>query len=111
MASAFNQVKIRIMVGLYEESKRIECSQVCSTFPHFMDMVHVFGKELAQVTELAEEYGVSGQLTIIEEDERYLRSHNLVKFSAGDYLNDVQELFATYFPNASSAQPAAPLWI
>ncbi|EGX92172.1 hypothetical protein CCM_06333 [Cordyceps militaris CM01] len=49
--------------------------------------MHPFGQELAQVSELAEEYGAGDKLAPIdEEEELYLSSRGLAKFNADDYL-------------------------
>lgn len=69
-----------------------------------------FGQELAQVTELAEEFGAKGRLELIHEDEQYLRNRGLIQMTADDYLNEVHELMATFWPQAH-AQPEAPMWI
>jgi hypothetical protein len=87
------------------------------------EIAHPFGAELAQVTELAEEYSnAKNALYVIDEDEQYLQSHGLMKLSVDDYMNDVQELFSLFFqqppkrmPKLSQQQPVAvpagPMWI
>ncbi|KAM0743135.1 hypothetical protein ACQRIT_003312 [Beauveria bassiana] len=71
---------------------------------------HPFGQELAQVSELAEEYGVGNKLKPIdEEEEMYLSSRCLSKFSANDYLGIVHGLSSSFFPEHTAAP--APLWI
>ncbi|KAL6869812.1 hypothetical protein ACO1O0_001143 [Amphichorda felina] len=70
-----------------------------------------FGAELAQVTELAEEFSNKGRLDVVDEDEQYLRSRGLSKLSADDYLNDVHALMATFWPQPTHSKPATPLWI
>ncbi|KAK7426376.1 hypothetical protein QQZ08_007131 [Neonectria magnoliae] len=72
---------------------------------------HPFGHELAQVTELAEEYGGRTHTKIDEEDHLYMKANGLAMFSADDYMSDVQNLLTSFFPEASHAKPAAPLWI
>lgn len=73
---------------------------------------HPFGQELAQVTELAEEYGANGQLNAIEEEEeQYLESRGLAKFSADDYLSAIQGLTLSFFPERQHKTQPAPLWI
>jgi hypothetical protein len=63
-----------------------------------------------------------GSPHVLDEDEQYLQSHGLVKLSADDYMNDVQEIFSAFFqqppkraPSRSIPQqqaPAAgPMWI
>lgn len=70
-----------------------------------------FGRELAQVTELAEEFGAKGRSDVIHEDEQYLRVRGLAKMTADDYLNEIHSLMATFWPESSHSTPAAPLWI
>ncbi len=73
---------------------------------------HPFGQELAQVSEIAEEYGIGRQLNaIVEEEEQYLQANGLVKFSADDYLGAIQGLAAAFFPEVKHAAAPAPLWI
>lgn len=72
---------------------------------------HPFGHELAQVTELAEEYHGNGRLDVIDEEQQYLNNRGLHKFSADDYLNAVQGLSTTFFPDLNHATATTPLWI
>ncbi|RSM01046.1 hypothetical protein CDV31_011526 [Fusarium ambrosium] len=73
---------------------------------------HPFGQELAQVTELAEEYSAKTSNTKDdEEDLKYIKSNGLHKFTAEDYLGDVQSLLSSFFPEVSHAKPTTPLWI
>lgn len=72
---------------------------------------HPFGQELAQVTELAEEYRSGANTKQDEEDNMYIKAKGLVKFTADDYLNDVQSLLTSFFPEVKHSKPAAPLWI
>lgn len=71
---------------------------------------HPFGNELAQVSELAEEFGSSKQkLPILDPEEQELVSLGLFKFAADDYMNELQGLFITAFGELPQ-QPTA-LWI
>ncbi|KAL7927910.1 hypothetical protein ACQKWADRAFT_17185 [Trichoderma austrokoningii] len=72
-----------------------------------------FGAELAQVTELAEEFSSRSQREQMEEDVEYIRSNNLVRLRPDDYLGMVQSLSSFFFSEASHpvAKAAAPLWI
>lgn len=72
---------------------------------------HPFGHELAQVSEIAEEYGISQEkLAIVDEEEQDLISRGLFKFRAEDYMSEIQGLFAMAF--GESKRPAmAPMWI
>lgn len=72
---------------------------------------HPFGNELAQVTELAEEYGTRVVSTEEREDNQYIKAHGLVKFTANDYLDDVTSLISSFFPEVNHARTATPLWI
>jgi hypothetical protein len=59
---------------------------------------HPFGNELAQVSELVEEYGQSKEkLTIFDQEEQELISMGLYKFGVDDYLNELQELYSLAF--------------
>lgn len=73
--------------------------------------LHPFGQELAQVTEIAEEYGVKEQLNVIDEEEQELAARGLFKFSAEEYLCEIQGLFANFFSERPIVQPPAALWI
>lgn len=72
-----------------------------------------FGQELAQVTELAEEFSAKGRLDVIYEDEQYIMSRGLAKMSADDYLNEIHSLMATFWPEpvTSHQGSAGPMWI
>ncbi|TDZ65940.1 hypothetical protein CTRI78_v003413 [Colletotrichum trifolii] len=79
---------------------------------------HPFGRELAQVTEIAEEFGVKDR--VMDEEERALKADGLCKFAAEDYLAEVQSLFSSFFnvgdshgQSASHApqRPMAAAWI
>lgn len=90
--------------------------------PRSIPEAHPFGAELAQVTELAEEYSMRDSPHILDEDEQYLEAHGLVKLSADDYMNDVQEIFSAFFQQAPKRAPSrsiprqqppatGPMWI
>lgn len=71
---------------------------------------HPFGQELAQVTEIAEEFGVKEKLNVLDEEERELISKGLCRFRPEDYLSEIQGLFSTFFkPEPMQAQQ--PVWI
>jgi hypothetical protein len=69
---------------------------------------HPFGNELAQVTELAEEYGVTGGMQVIDEEEQELMSRGLFKFDADDYMREIQSFFADVFGDSNSMRT---VWI
>lgn len=52
---------------------------------------HPFGKELEQVDEVAEEFGVRD--TVLEEEEQFLRENGLFKFGVEEYLVEIEGLF------------------
>ncbi|KXH44262.1 hypothetical protein CNYM01_07319 [Colletotrichum nymphaeae SA-01] len=72
---------------------------------------HPFGRELAQVTEIAEEFGIKDDL--MYEEERALKAEGLCKFAAEDYLTEVQSIFASFFHDSHAPQRpmAAAAWI
>ena len=71
---------------------------------------HPFGHELAQVSELVEEYGISAQkLEIIDPEEQDLLSRGLYKFRAEDYVSEIHGLFLNAFGEAKAPMP--PMWI
>ncbi|KAH6854425.1 hypothetical protein B0I37DRAFT_30221 [Chaetomium sp. MPI-CAGE-AT-0009] len=70
---------------------------------------HPFGNELAQVSELAEEFGVQEQLVdVTEREEQAMRQKGLLKFSADEYMSDVRALFASFMV---PPRPVAAAWI
>ena len=79
--------------------------------PHPETVEHPFGNELAQVSELAEEFGSSKEqrLPILDPEEQELISLGLFKFAADDYMNELQGLFVTAFGELPK-QPTT-LWI
>lgn len=68
---------------------------------------HPFGKELEQVDEVAEEFGVRGSL--LEEEERILREHGLQKFAVQEYIAEIEGLFGGVFEDRLI--PMGPMWI
>lgn len=73
---------------------------------------HPFGNELAQVSELAEEFGSSKEqqkIPILDPEEQELISLGLFKFAADDYMDELQGLFITAFGELPK-QPTT-LWI
>lgn len=58
---------------------------------------HPFGKELEQLDEVAEEFGGAIRDAAREQDEIVMSQRKLQKFSAADYLSDLQPLFARFF--------------
>lgn len=71
---------------------------------------HPFGQELAKVSEIAEEYGISKEtLAIVDEEEQKLLSLGLFKFCADDYWREIQGLFVGVFDEPQPLRTA--LWI
>ena len=64
-------------------------------FSGAVDPSHPFGKELAQVNEVAEEFGASS--AVFYEEERYLASKGLMKFGVNDYLDEIAGLYGGVF--------------
>lgn len=67
---------------------------------------HPFGKELEQVNEVAEEYGVRRSLL---EEERLLREQGLSKFGAHDYIAEIEGLLGGVFDDR--LLPTGSAWI
>lgn len=79
------------------------------------DDLHPFGNELAQVSELVEEYGASKErlplkMTVIDEEEQELVSKGLFKFAADDYMSELQGLFISAFGDMPMPQTST-VWI
>lgn len=73
---------------------------------------HPFGHELAQVTELAEEYGVKSTTLMGDAEADFLKENGLFRFTAQDYLSEIQGIASVFFEEAAThARTAAPLWI
>lgn len=71
---------------------------------------HPFGNELAQVSELAEEYGISKEkLAVVDEEEQELVSRGLFKFRAEDYMSEIQGLFMSAFGDTRPTMSS--MWI
>lgn len=71
---------------------------------------HPFGNELAQVSELAEEYGITSQkMEVIDDEEQELLSRGLFKFRAEDYMNEIHGLFLNAF--GETRPSIATMWI
>lgn len=71
---------------------------------------HPFGNELAQVSELAEEYGVKDQMAanVVDLQDHEMQQRGLFKISADEYLSEVRSLFATFMV---PPRPVAAAWI
>lgn len=73
-----------------------------------------FGQELAQVTELAEEYANSAaekSRRINTQEERELAERGLQKFSPEEYVAEISSLISSFFGDARHVKNPAPQWI
>lgn len=71
---------------------------------------HPFGNELAQVSELAEDYSISKEkLAVVDEEEQELVSRGLFKFRAEDYMSEIQGLFMSAFGDTKPTMSS--MWI
>lgn len=68
---------------------------------------HPFGQELEQVNEVAEEFG--GYIPEVQEEEQTLLAKGFRKFSAEDYLLEIQDLHRAIFHDELSS--AGRAWI
>ncbi|MCJ1446888.1 MAG: hypothetical protein MMC23_007395 [Stictis urceolatum] len=57
---------------------------------------HPFGAELQKVNELAEEFGMK-DVQIVDEESQYLINHGFHLFSAEEYMQEIQPLFAQVY--------------
>jgi len=72
---------------------------------------HPFGNELAQVTELAEEFS-NGKMDFADEESAFMAERGLCMFSAEDYMSEIQGLFIKAFGEIrAKAPPMTSLWI
>jgi len=81
-------------------------------FSAYVDTVdqHPFGNELAQVSEIAEEYGISKEkMAVVDEEEQELVSKGLFKFRAEDYMSEISGLLSSAFGDARPSMPS--MWI
>jgi len=79
------------------------------TIEHQLEQ-HPFSSELAQVSEIAEEFGISkARLAIADEEEKELVSKGLFKFRAEDYMSEIHGLFMSAFSDARPSMSA--MWI
>jgi len=72
---------------------------------------HPFGNELAKVSEIAEDYGISKEtLIVVDEEEQELLSRGLFKFRAEDYMSEIHGFFQSAFADAKPTMPSS-MWI
>jgi len=79
---------------------------------------HPFGPELAQVSEIAEEYGIKEKVNEADTENQDTHARGLLKFQATDYLSELQSLHSRFFCEETrqqsptvTAAPAAAVWI
>ncbi|KAK3995445.1 hypothetical protein QBC44DRAFT_26403 [Cladorrhinum sp. PSN332] len=79
----------------------------------FSESQHPFGPELQQVSEIAEEYGVKEQVNVVDAEEKEMIAKGLLKFTASDYLGEIQGLISSFFVEQESnpAPVATAAWI
>ena len=66
------------------------------------DASHPFGAELAQVNELAEEFG-GNEVIVWDEEEQYLAEKGLLKFGVDDYVMEITGLYGAAMEDKSSS--------
>lgn len=80
----------------------------------FQPEAHPFSKELEQVNEVAEEFGITHVPTrvphVMEEEELLLVSKGLKKFTVNDYLCEIEELYGNIFEDKLGPISAGP-WL
>lgn len=64
-------------------------------FSKSADPDHPFGRELAQVNEIAEEFGVTARL--LDEEEQEIMNKGLCKFDVEAYLDEIADLYGGIF--------------
>ena len=74
---------------------------------------HPFGKELAQVSELAEEYSsVTDSVIIVDPEEQELVNKGFFKFSADQYMAEIQGFWQDAYCDTTTTKPlVTALWI
>ena len=72
---------------------------------------HPFGKELAQVTEIAEEYGLTERMAIVAPEEQELISQGYHKFSAEEYIAAIRPYYKAAFGEPKAKPVTSSMWI
>ncbi|KAK3362884.1 hypothetical protein B0T25DRAFT_21579 [Lasiosphaeria hispida] len=75
----------------------------------FSQSQHPFGPELAQVSEIAEEYGVKERVHEVDAEDQEMATKGLMKFSAEDYLGEIHGLITSLF--GETKPMATAMWI
>lgn len=82
--------------------------------PQPVETKEPFGQELAQVTELAEEYATSAAektRRIDTQEEMELAERGLQKYSPEEYVAEISSLISSFFGEARHVKNPAPQWI
>ncbi|OBT71754.1 hypothetical protein VF21_09626 [Pseudogymnoascus sp. 05NY08] len=79
--------------------------------PAFDTTANPFTNELAQVRELAEEYSGGASRRALSEEEQDLYSRGLCKFSAEEYVMEIQDLYCEMIGRPVPAQSSTMMWI
>jgi hypothetical protein len=66
-----------------------------------------FGKELAQLDEVAEEFGNTVRNVEADADSKFMESHNLAAFDASEYLTEIHDLLNELY---GDEQPEIGTW-
>ena len=73
---------------------------------------HPFGKELAQVSELAEEFSsVTDSVIIVDPEEQELVNNGYFKFSADQYIAEIHGFWQDAFSETTPKPLVTALWI
>jgi hypothetical protein len=90
-------------------NSREQRSSIDMFSPTIAEEVHPFGRELEQLNEIVEEFGGSIRDAEADADLGVMRSRNLARFCAADYLSEIRPLFERRFHMPQQAAPMA--WI
>ncbi|KAL9110276.1 MAG: hypothetical protein Q9227_005183 [Pyrenula ochraceoflavens] len=71
-----------------------------------VDQSHPFGSELAQVSEVAEEFGAAA---VLDQEERDMMNKGLRKFDVEDYMNEISDMYSSVFQDRYHMKATA--WI
>ena len=96
----------RSLSGSTQRSSR-EHRTSADIFRSSTDPAHPFGKELEQLKEVVEEFGGVIAAADMDEDVIFMRDNGLAKFSANDYLFEIQPLFGMRFEQVVDRRVAA----
>jgi ribosomal protein L32 len=92
-----------------QRNSREQRSSVDMFSATIQEEAHPFGRELAQLNEIVEEFGGAIRDAEAEADMSVMRSRNLAAYCAADYMSDIQPLFNSRF--GFPQQVAAMAWI